>query len=125
MFNKNKKKDEKDSGNDKKIEATKNKENLKKTSKKGESYRFLISPLLTEKGTIAREEGKYFFKASESANKIEIKKAVENIFGVKVKDVNVVNIPRKKRRFGRNQGFKAGYKKAIVTLVKGEKIEEI
>lgn len=125
MFKKNKKKDEKNSGNDKKTETVENKENLKKTLKKGESYRFLISPLLTEKGTIAREKGKYFFKVNESANKIEIKKAVENIFGAKVKDVNVVNIPRKKRRFGRNQGFKAGYKKAIVTLVKGEKIEEI
>ncbi len=122
MFNKNKKKD---GGNDKKIEAIENKEGLKKTSWKGESYRFLISPILTEKGTIAREEGKYFFKADKIANKIEIKKAIENIFGAKVKYVNIVNIPRKKRRFGRNQGFKAGYKKAIVTLEKGEKIEEI
>lgn len=123
IFNKQSNKKE-ESKQDEKKEI---KKDLKNTSKKevGNFYQFLIEPLLTEKGTILRESGQYLFKVATKANKIEIKNAIENIFNTKVDNVNIVNIPRKKRRLGKSQGFKAGYKKAIVTLKKGEKIEEI
>ncbi|MCX6759755.1 MAG: 50S ribosomal protein L23 [Candidatus Nealsonbacteria bacterium] len=83
----------------------------------------LRSPHITEKATDATEYHKYIFKVGPEANKIEIKKSVESNYGVDVLAVNVINIHRKKRRIGRNIGWAKGYKKAIVTLKKGQKIE--
>ncbi len=88
-----------------------------------EAYRILISPHISEKGTILSERGEYLFKVSNDANKIEIKKAVEGLYGVNVKSVNIINIPRRRRRMGRIIGWKKGYKKAIVKLEEGQKIE--
>jgi len=86
----------------------------------------LIKLLVTEKSSnLATKENKYIFKVNLDTNKIEIKGAIKAIYGVTPIDVNVINIPRKQRRFGRNQGYKAGYRKAIVTLAKGDKIEGI
>ncbi len=67
---------------------------------------------------------KYSFKVAKDANKIEIKKAVEEVFGVKVKDVNTMNVTGKLKRMGRYEGRRASYKKAIVTLEKGSKTIE-
>lgn len=67
---------------------------------------------------------KYSFEVPSSANKIEIKKAVEEIFGVKVADVNTMNVTGKLKRMGRYEGRHASYKKAIVTLAKGSKTIE-
>ena len=67
---------------------------------------------------------KYSFEVPTSANKIEIKKAVEEIFGVKVADVNTMNVTGKLKRMGRYEGRRASYKKAIVTLQKGSKTIE-
>jgi len=87
----------------------------------------LQEPHITEKATDLVKQRKYVFKVSSSANKIEIKKAVEEAYGVKVADVNVIHIPGKQRRLGRTEGWrrglKKGFKKAIVTLKEGEKIE--
>jgi len=70
------------------------------------------------------KQNKYAFEVFSSANKNEVKKAVESLYGVNVEKVNIVNIPRKKRRVGRaRQGFRKGYKKAIVRIAKGQKIE--
>lgn len=67
---------------------------------------------------------KYTFKVPASANKVEIKKAVEEVFGVKVADVNTINVTGKLKRMGRYEGRRASYKKAIVTLCKGSKTIE-
>lgn len=67
---------------------------------------------------------KYTFEVPTSANKIEIKKAVEEVFGVKVADVNTMNVTGKLKRMGRYEGRRASYKKAIVTLAKGSKTIE-
>ncbi|MCX7905719.1 MAG: 50S ribosomal protein L23 [Elusimicrobiales bacterium] len=83
-------------------------------------YRVIIEPVLTEKSVNQKELNKYFFKVSNDANKIEIKKAVEEIFKVKVKDVKIVKMKPKKARLGRFEGYRSGWKKAIVTLKEGK-----
>ena len=83
----------------------------------------LIRPLITEKSTQLMEEGKYVFVVAKKANKIEIAKAVAEIFKVKVADVNTVNVNGKLKRMGRFVGKRSDYKKAIVKLAPGETIE--
>ncbi len=85
--------------------------------------RVLIEPWITENTTAMLEVNKYVFKIAPKAGKKEVKKAVENLYKVKVEAVNTINIPRKFKVQGRTQGWKAGFKKAIVTLKKGDKIE--
>ena len=87
-------------------------------------YFVIKRPIITEKSTIARdEENKYFFEVDRRANKIEITKAVEKLFKVKVLNVCTINVRGKKRRMGKNVGRKSDWKKAIVTLVPGSSIE--
>jgi large subunit ribosomal protein L23 len=93
----------------------------KRTS--GEAYRILYSPHVTEKATSLTEEDKYTFKVWPRANKNEIKKSVEEVYGVKVVGVKIINIPKKERRTRGQTGWKKGYKKAIVQIKKGQKIE--
>jgi large subunit ribosomal protein L23 len=87
--------------------------------------KIILKPLLTEKSTFLKDvSNQVVFIVDKKANKIEIKKAVEKAFNVKVEDVRVVNKkPRLKKRFGRVVGKKSGYKKAYVTLAPGDKIE--
>jgi len=80
-------------------------------------------PLITEKSTASAALGKYCFKIDKKATKSEIKKAIEKKFNVKVEKVNIMNYIGKERRRGRTQGRTASWKKAIVTLKKGDKIE--
>ncbi len=90
------------------------------------SYDVLLGPMLTEKGTILKEkDNKVLFKVSKNANKIEIKKAVEEIFKVKVDRVATMNYKGKKKRMGRYEGKRPDWKKAIVTLKEGEKLDFI
>ena len=91
--------------------------------KEGAAFRLLKEPHISEKATNLSEAGKYVFKVFPQANKSEIKKAVENIYGVAVKEVNIINIKTKKRILKGREGKKSGYKKAVVTLKKGHKIE--
>jgi large subunit ribosomal protein L23 len=91
--------------------------------KLGEVYRILKEPHISEKSTKLFDEGKYTFKVFSWANKTEIKKAVSDLYGVRVKDVKIVNIKPKSRTLRGLRGKKRGYKKAIVILEKGEKIE--
>ena len=89
-----------------------------------ETYQVIKRILITEKSTIAREESnKYFFEVDRRANKVEIGKAVEKLFNVKVVDVNVMQVLGKKKRMGRLIGQKRSWKKAIVTLAAGNRIE--
>jgi large subunit ribosomal protein L23 len=85
--------------------------------------RVLIEPWITENTTAMLELNKYVFKIAPKATKKEVKKSVEDLYKVKVLAVNTVKIPRKFRIQGRMQGWKAGFKKAIVTLREGDKIE--
>ena len=76
----------------------------------------ILKPLLTEKGYDGIADKKYTFIVAKSANKTQIKLAVEKLFGVDVKSVNTVNCKGKLKRMGRNQGYTPDYKKAIVQL---------
>jgi large subunit ribosomal protein L23 len=84
-------------------------------------------PIVTEKATRLMEENKYTFEVNPGATKPEIKAAIENLFEVKVVQVNTHRPPRKKRRVGKFIGFKPHYKRAIVTLAPGdeEKIRSV
>ena len=83
----------------------------------------IIAPVITEKSAHQAEQNVYTFKVASSANKIEIKKAIEAAFGVKVEKVNTLNTKAKDKRVGRYTGKTKTYKKAIVTLVDGQAIE--
>ncbi len=81
------------------------------------------SPIVTEKATILSEQNKTVFKVHEKANKKTIKKNIEKLFNVKVVKVNIINQKTKvKIRQGR-RSYKSGYKKAIITLKKGQSID--
>jgi len=86
-------------------------------------YEVLRRPLLTEKNTALQARNKYAFEVAKGAGKHEVKQAVEKAFKVKVTAVNVLTIPGKTRRVGRRQVLTSSWKKAIVTLKPGDKIE--
>ena len=87
------------------------------------SYDIIQGPIITEKTIKLKEDfNKYTFKVNKTANKIEIKNAVEEIFKVKVLSVNTVNVLPKRARVGQYIGFKPAYKKTIVKLADGDKI---
>lgn len=79
-------------------------------------------PIITEKATRLLEKNQYVFDVVPTATKPEIKAAIESLFDVKVKAVNTLRPPRKKRRVGRFIGYKPLYKRAIVTLKEGDTI---
>ena len=85
----------------------------------------LQSPKVTEKSSLSSESGVYVFRVAPNAPKHEIKKAVEELYNVRVDKVRVINMPSRLRRFGRKLGFKPGYRKALVKLVGGQKIEYV
>ena len=87
------------------------------------AYRFLKSPHITEKATTLSEANQYIFKVWPRANKTEIKKSVESIYKVNAVAVKIINVSSKKRRLGRTEGVRKGYKKAIVKIKEGQKIE--
>jgi large subunit ribosomal protein L23 len=82
-------------------------------------------PIITEKATILREEGTYTFRVDPRANKIQIRQAIETAFEVHVKSVRTVSVPSKPKRQGLFSGYRAGWKKAYVTLRQGETIDVI
>lgn len=87
------------------------------------AYRVLASPHVTEKATGIEGENKYIFKVLPRANKVEIKKAIEDLYGVDVIGVRIINIPKRQRKLGKQRGWRKGYKKAIIKIKKGQKIE--
>ena len=89
------------------------------------AYDIIIKPIITEQSMEATEEKKYVFQVATDANKIEIKKAVEEIFGVKVEKVNTVRMQGKVKRTGAYPaGRRAAYKKAVVKLTADSKTIE-
>ncbi len=84
----------------------------------------IIKPIVTERSMDGLQERKYTFKVAKNANKIEIKKALEELFGVDVQDVRTMNVKGHEKRMGMHTGFKSDWKKAIVTLTEGSKTIE-
>ena len=89
-----------------------------------DAYKIIKRPLITEKSTIQKEmDNQLAFEVDRRANKIEIKKAVERIFKVQVENVRTMNYQGKQKRLGRTVGRRPHWKKAVVTLKPGQKIE--
>lgn len=86
-------------------------------------YAVLLRPLVTEKSTVLTSQDKYVFEVDPRANKSQIREAVELAFNVRVADVNTMMMKGKPRRFGRRIVNRPDWKKAVVTLVPGDKIE--
>ena len=84
----------------------------------------ILAPVITEKSMMGVAERKYTFKVANDANKIEIAKAVEELFGVDVVKVNTVSVRGRFKRMGRTAGYRPDWKKAIVTLAEGSKAIE-
>jgi large subunit ribosomal protein L23 len=83
----------------------------------------ILEPWVTEKSHAQMAENKYIFRVRNEADKNSVKKAVGAMYNVNVVGVNMISIPAKKRNYGRHQGTKSGFKKAIVKLKDGDKIE--
>lgn len=84
----------------------------------------ILRPIITEESMLGTADKKYTFAVAKDANKIEIAKAVEELFKVEVESVNTINCQGKMRRYGRFEGRTASWKKAIVTLTKDSKTIE-
>ena len=126
-FEKNRK-GKSDLGNEGAGKVEKKAETLKKASvsasaKKGSLPEKLSSPHITEKAASLGEKGVYVFKIGRNTNKITIKQEVKKAYGVVPEKVNITNSPSKKRFIRGRRGVKPGFKKAVVYLKKGDKIE--
>ncbi len=86
-------------------------------------YEVVRRPVITEKGTVLQAQGKYLFEVAREANKHQIKQAVEKVFRVKVVSVNIMTVAGKTRKIGRREVLTPSWKKAVVTLKPGDKIE--
>lgn len=84
----------------------------------------ILAPVVTEKTAgITADGNKVVFKVAKEANKVQIRQAVEEAFNVKVSNVNTINVRPKKKRVGRYTGATKAYKKAIITLAEGSKLD--
>ncbi|MBN2106885.1 MAG: 50S ribosomal protein L23 [Deltaproteobacteria bacterium] len=89
-----------------------------------EIYACIRRPIVTEKSSLAKETAtQYVFEVDQRANKVEIKNAVQRLFNVTVQSVNVMNFEGKRKRMGRLVGKRPDWKKAVITLKKGDSIE--
>jgi len=95
---------------------------VKEAKKLGNAFRILVKPLVTEKASVKASENKYFFEVAGKANKIEVAKAIFEVYGIKPLKVNIINHTGKKVRYGRTKGVRSDWKKAIVTLPEGKSI---
>ncbi len=89
----------------------------------GDAWKILLSPLVTEKTSMLQGNGHYAFVVARAANKLSVKRAVEKVYGVKPVMVRITNVHGKEVRYGRATGKTAAWKKAVVVLKKGEKIQ--
>ncbi|MFA6391796.1 MAG: 50S ribosomal protein L23 [Patescibacteria group bacterium] len=113
----------------KKETSAKEKEAVKGTPKKLKSndtkdaYRVLVRPIITEKANSLGVLGQYVFEVYPSANKVEIRKAIKALYGVNAINVRIINIRGRQVQYGRHSGTTKYWKKAVVSLKAGEKIE--
>jgi large subunit ribosomal protein L23 len=90
------------------------------------AFNTVVRPVVSEKSTMLSDQGKYVFEVAPNANKIQIKRAVEEAFAdkkIQVASVNILRVPGKMRRLGRHSGMTRSWKKAIVTLRPGQRLE--
>ena len=87
------------------------------------NYNVLVGPLVTEKATMLSEHGQIAFRVRLDATKAEIRRAVENLFDVKVTAVNTLRVKGKTKLFRGRRGRRSGYKKAIITLAEGQNVD--
>ncbi|HLZ31857.1 MAG TPA: 50S ribosomal protein L23 [Chloroflexota bacterium] len=90
------------------------------------AFSTIVRPVVSEKSTVLGELGKYVFEVAPDANKIQIKHAIEEVFAnkkVQVLTVNILRVPGKERRRGRSVGMTRSWKKAIVTLRAGQRLD--
>ena len=95
----------------------------KQFNRAGFSYEVIKQPHISEKASYLAEKNQYTFEVSPNYNKKEIKNAVEGIYKVGVLSVNMIKIPAKRRRLGKTEGFRKAYRKAVVKIKEGQKIE--
>ena len=88
-----------------------------------DATQIVIAPVVSEKSYSLIEERKYSFRVHEKAHKTQIRQAVEELFDVKVEDVHVATVPSKPKRRGLHRGRKPGWKKAVVQVREGDRIE--
>ena len=88
-------------------------------------YDVILAPIITESSMDMAAEKKYVFKVAKTSNKTEVRKAIEEIFGVDVAKVNIMNVSGKRKRLGRTFGTTSSFKKAIVTLTPDSKEIEL
>lgn len=88
----------------------------------GRAARVLLAPIVSEKATRLAEQGQYVFRVPAQAEKVEIRAAVEDVYRVHVTKVNILNVSGKMRRAGARQGRERSWRKAIVTVARGEKL---
>jgi large subunit ribosomal protein L23 len=108
------------------VETEKVKQSAKGVIKKtvhGNAYKIIMKPLVTEKVSDLGALNKYAFAVAKNANKIEVAKAIKEIYGIKPVGVNVIRMSGKKARYGRVTGKRKDWKKAIITLPKGQTIK--
>lgn len=123
-----------DKMNKKKIEPAKKAESTKKVSdttvvktevqvsEKSQAYRVLIQPRVSEKALMGEAQGVYIFQVANNATKVDVKNAIREVYGVTPSSVRMINMDGKKVRFGYRVGRRDDWKKAIITLPKGQAI---
>lgn len=89
----------------------------------GNAYKVLIKPLITEKASVLNAESKYIFEVANGSNKIEVAKAIKEVYGIQPVNVNMIKVLGKNTRHGKTLGKRKDWKKAIVTLPKGQSIK--
>jgi len=119
---KRKKTEEKKDEQVKKVDKVKVEKN-EKVKSHGLAYKNLERPIITEKVTLLGAQNQYVFEIAPKSNKVEIKKAIQSLYGVIAEKVNIINIRGKITRYGRSYGKRKNWKKAVVTLKQGDKIE--
>lgn len=89
----------------------------------GNAYKVLIKPLITEKGSYLGVNNQYLFEVAPKTNKVEVKKAIFKVYGVTPSKINMMNVSGKSIRYGKTEGKTKHWKKAIITLPQGQKID--
>lgn len=110
-------------GEEKKVVTVEPKEKKAVKREIGKTLGVLVKPLITEKSSFLSSYGQYVFEVSTKTNKVEIGKAIERAYGVKPISVNIVRVRGKNVRYGKTTGVTKKWKKAVVTLKPGDKIE--
>lgn len=89
------------------------------------AWKVFVGSHISEKATELVKKNRYIFKVTDDSNKGQIKKAIKELYGVDALSVNIINIPRKEKRLGKYKGWKKAFKKAIIEVKEGQRIDSI